>query len=93
MPIPNVITRANNAIGKSAWPDAYFTGQMDGVRVYNYALTEDEIAAQYIADAGPLCRNKPAYDITGDCKVTLDDFALFAAQWLQCGLEPSSACN
>lgn len=95
IPLPNLITRVNNYIGKSAWGDAYFTGQLDEVRVYNYALTPEEVAAQYVQDTGnvPLCLNKPAYDYTNDCKVMLDDFALFAGQWLDCGLYPESACD
>ncbi|MBN1125162.1 MAG: hypothetical protein JXA82_09145 [Sedimentisphaerales bacterium] len=94
MPIPNVVPRINNFIGKSAWNDAYFTGQIDEVRIYNYALTDDEIVTRYLADAEtPLCRYKPEYDFTGDCIVNMEDFAAFAAQWLQCGLDPSSACD
>ncbi len=94
MPLPNAITRINNYIGKSAWPDAYFTGQMDEIRVYNYALSDDEIAARYFLDSGvAACQNKPTYDFTGDCKVTIADFALFATQWLNCGLYPAEECN
>ncbi len=94
MPIPNAIARVNNYIGKSAWADAYFTGMMDEVRIYNYALTDDEIADRYVADSGaPLCRNKPMYDFTGDCKENLADFALFAAKWLDCGLHPQESCK
>lgn len=95
MPLPNVVTRLNNYIGRSAWGgDAYFTGLMDEIRIYNYALTDDEIAALYVEDTGaPICRNKPTYDFTGDCKENLADFALFAAEWLDCGLEPVEACN
>ncbi|MEN6307139.1 MAG: LamG-like jellyroll fold domain-containing protein [Anaerohalosphaeraceae bacterium] len=93
--LPIFVTRVNNYIGKSAWGDNYFTGQMDEVRVYNYALTPEEIAARYIADAdlASMCLSKPAYDYTNDCKVTLDDFALFAGQWLDCGLYPASVCD
>ena len=94
MPILNNVTRVNNYIGKSAWGDAYFTGQLDEIRVYNYALTDDEIAQQYFVDAGVgACQNKPTYDYNGDCKVTVADFAMFATQWLNCGLYPADECN
>ena len=84
-----------NYIGKSAWNDAYFNGLMDEVRVYNYALSDDQIAAQYVQDNGgaAFCQTKPAYDFTGDCKVTVADFALFADQWLECGIYPAADCN
>jgi hypothetical protein len=28
------------------------------------------------------------FDVTGDCRVGLDDFAMFAGTWLNCGLYP-----
>jgi len=31
----------------------------------------------------PLCLNPPAADVTGDCAVTLPDFAVMAAMWLE----------
>jgi len=94
IPLPNFVTRVNNYIGKSAWGDAYFTGLLDEIRVYNYALTPEQIAAQYYADASvPVCVTRPASDYNNDCKVTLDDFALMAGQWLDCGLYPQSACD
>ncbi|MHC4951421.1 MAG: hypothetical protein ACYTEU_10625, partial [Planctomycetota bacterium] len=57
---------------------------------------------------GPLCVSPPALDINGDCRVgmhelialadawldpkDLSDFADLADNWLDCGLDPSSAC-
>lgn len=40
----------------------------------------------------PICKKRPAMDFTGDCRVTLSDFAHFAAQWLTCGLDIQEAC-
>jgi len=40
----------------------------------------------------PVCENPPQMDFTGDCRVTLLDFAEFAGQWLACGLDVESAC-
>ena len=31
-----------------------------------------------------------AFDVTGDCRVRLDDFAMFAGTWLNCGLYPQN---
>ncbi len=39
-----------------------------------------------------VCVEKPAGDLDGDCKVDILDFALFAHSWLDCTLDPPSAC-
>ncbi|HOL87851.1 MAG TPA: hypothetical protein PK965_01330 [Anaerohalosphaeraceae bacterium] len=91
---PNVVTRTNSWIGRSAWTaDAYYNGGLDEVRIYNYALTPDQVADLYVADTGPFCRWKPTYDLNNDCEVTLADFALIASEWLKCGIYPASACQ
>jgi hypothetical protein len=38
---------------------------------------------------GDVCVLPPAYDLTGDCKVNIDDIAALASGWLDCGLVPS----
>jgi hypothetical protein len=40
-------TTTNNYIGKSQWADPYLNGQLDEFRLYNLALSSDEIAASY----------------------------------------------
>jgi hypothetical protein len=68
------------------------TGSMlDDPKIYNYALTSDEIAAQFNAVTGnTLCVELAFagkyYDTNGDCVVDLVDFADFAAAWLATGL-------
>lgn len=42
---PSDFNPVNNYIGKSQWPDPLFNGQIDDVRIYDYALTDSEIAA------------------------------------------------
>jgi hypothetical protein len=42
---PSDFNPAINYIGKSLWPDPLFNGRIDDFRIYNYALTDDEIAA------------------------------------------------
>lgn len=91
--VPTNISRTMNYIGKSHWNDNYFNGWLDEIRVFNYALTADEVADQYVLDSGaPYCRYKPAYDYDNNCVTNLADFATFAAQWLTCGRYPSSEC-
>ena len=40
----------------------------------------------------PVCVNPPPMDTNGDCKIDFIDFAEFASQWMDCGLDPQSAC-
>jgi len=41
-----------------------------------------------VALFGPRCFNRPAQDQNGDCIVNFEDFAYFAAEWLQDGFWP-----
>ncbi len=52
-------------------------------------LTVTAIAAERI----PICINPPAMDFNGDCKVTFEDFAIFANQWLNCGFADQNDCK
>ncbi|MBN1818627.1 MAG: hypothetical protein JW828_14795 [Sedimentisphaerales bacterium] len=38
------------------------------------------------------CAAPPQADLTGDCKVNLEDLAVMASQWLDCGLDPADLC-
>jgi len=38
------------------------------------------------------CRSRLPGDVNNDCHVDFADFALMAAQWLECHLEPAEAC-
>ncbi|MBN1515658.1 hypothetical protein JXA32_03710 [Candidatus Sumerlaeota bacterium] len=40
---PNDIAQVTNYIGKSQWPDPMFKGRIDDFRVYNYALSDEQI--------------------------------------------------
>lgn len=60
-------------------------GLIDDVRIYNYALSEDEIA-------GILCSEKIESDLDGNCKVDFRDFALFVSDWLTCNLPWNELC-
>jgi hypothetical protein len=54
----NAISDVNVWLGKSQWNDPYFNGQFDEFRIYNGALSDQQIAASYVGgpDAlfGPL---------------------------------------
>jgi hypothetical protein len=71
----------------------YWDGKIDDVRIYNYGLSPEEMAQLYYDVTGiATCLNAPAYDLDGDCLVTLSDFAKIAGEWLACGLSPAAGC-
>ena len=39
------------------------------------------------------CRNEMIADLDNDCKVNLQDYALFAQEWLECGNEYDGSCE
>lgn len=64
---------------------------LDDLKIYNYALTPEEIAAEFNAVTGnTMCIvtsfDGDHFDTNGDCVVDLADFADFAAAWLATGL-------
>ncbi|ARN57098.1 LamG-like jellyroll fold domain-containing protein [Sedimentisphaera salicampi] len=71
-----------------------FPGDIDDVKIYNYALSELDIALEYTGITGEsIClesqRPSSQFDVNGDCIVNFEDFTEYAAQWLDCGLVPS----
>ncbi|MEN6309888.1 MAG: LamG-like jellyroll fold domain-containing protein [Anaerohalosphaeraceae bacterium] len=95
-------TSATGPIGRNDAPDFlqigkirtgynYLTGQIDDVKLYNYPLSDLEIAQTYYAVTGQsvcLKSEQPAYDLNDDCKVDLADFSLLAGQWMDCAIVP-----
>lgn len=77
-----------------------YTGLLDDVRVYSYALNPVDIASLYV-DFNPgteLCISFPEFDIAGpdgvgesfrDCMVNVLDFVPFSAAYLECNLVPT----
>ena len=41
----------------------------------------------------PTCQHRPQSDLDGDCKVTLIDLSIMAAEWLKCGITPATFCE
>lgn len=92
--LPEVVTRTINYIGESNWAsDSFYAGMMDDMRIFNYAITADQVADLYSGVVGSYCRNRPTYDFNGDCLVTLEDFLYFADYWLDCGYYPIMDCQ
>ncbi|MGE4286750.1 MAG: LamG-like jellyroll fold domain-containing protein [Phycisphaerae bacterium] len=75
-----------------------FNGSIDDVRIFNYALSAGEAAMLYYdVVQTPICMDPSAevvkFDVTGDCKVDLADFAEFAGDWLNSNLCPGPGCE
>jgi hypothetical protein len=81
--------------------DQFFPAEVDDLRMYNYAFSDTEVVDTYYSvTQTAVCLNPlgldMSFDVAGggdlgdepDCKVSLPDFAEFAAEWLNCGLYP-----
>jgi len=81
---------ASNTAGTIVESQMLHNAAIDDIRVYNYALTDDEIADIYNnVTGGSLCVHQSdlgQFDTDGDCEITIVDFAAFAAKWLDTGL-------
>jgi len=75
-------------------PARWMNGVLDDVKIFNYSLSDVEVAQMYVSgDPGSqVCvqslRPAASVDLNNDCKVDLADFAVLAANWLDCGLIP-----
>jgi hypothetical protein len=77
----------------SSQAPGYWDGKIDDVQVYNYALSPESIAQLYYDVSGTApCLYPPVNDLNGDCLVNLIDFAVIAAEWLECGRYPVAGC-
>jgi len=85
----------------SGVPQNLFSGYLADVRIFSYALTNEEIVDYYHGLVGGWsCLYNDALkidginlDLNGDCLVNLADFALAASQWLDCNRYPVSECG
>ena len=73
-------------------------GIVDEVKIWSYALTPAEAAAEYTAyeTEVTICSDEVELDLSGpqgvpDCIVDIFDFAVFASKWLDCNRVPD--CN
>lgn len=84
-------TTAQLTLGSGPEGLEVWEGDLDDVRIYNYALASEEIAQLYYEKTGQgvcLLEHTSPYDLTGpqgvpDCAVDLYDLAMFAANWLE----------
>jgi len=75
--------------------DYYFEGYMDEVRLYDVPLSAEKIVEQFIDDGGynSCGGNYIKTDLSEDCYVTVEDFAIFASWWLYCNDVTDPRCN
>ena len=74
----------------------FFSGELDDLRIFNYVLTDEDIAQEYYDVTGKascILDYASGFDLSGpnskpDCVVNLYDFVELAANWLSTGLYP-----
>jgi hypothetical protein len=81
---PSLNTANENPLRVGYYNGTILNGLLDEFRVYNYALSPLEVGQLYIEGVGgSICVENPTFDVTDDCKVALEDFAIFAASWAE----------
>jgi hypothetical protein len=83
----------NMWLGRGQWNDPLFVGSFNECRIYDTALTAEEIALSYLTGPDELpvplepCEVALAGDWNGDCVVDALDTSILADQWLTQTLE------
>ncbi len=77
-----------------------WNGEIDTVHVFNYALTDAEVAGIYVSEGGWLetCVEHAPTDLSGpegvpDCYTNIYDFVEVARSWLMCNDPQSLTCE
>jgi len=74
----------------TAFGEFPYEGLLDKMSIYSYAISPFDVATFYTDIAGgEICVEYPTYDFDENCKVDLQDFAMFAVKWLECNLVPT----
>jgi hypothetical protein len=81
--VPQSATRTANYIGRSNWSaDAYYEGDMDDVRIFDYPLSQGEVSALYLASGSSRPYGGAAAAIPGRIEAEqFDAGAAGAAYW------------
>ncbi len=75
-------------------PREWMNGSLDNVRIYNYSMSEMDVARLYVQDAPGMSacvqsiRPAATFDLNNDCIVNILDIAIFSAEWLDCSILP-----
>jgi hypothetical protein len=87
------------AINDRGWPFNFWGGWIDEFSIYPGVLSADRVAAHYAAWQPSSCAEAIERgldlkgDLDGDCDVDFRDYALFAAQWMQCNNPANPNCD
>ena len=90
----------HNIVDENATGNDYLTANFQAISDYlktkqNAGELEVITFSDYynaLIELEPFCLGEPAMDFDGDCKVNLADLAIFMQSWLECNLDPESAC-
>ncbi|MBN2377568.1 MAG: LamG domain-containing protein [Sedimentisphaerales bacterium] len=88
---PDDLSINNVVIGAYHGGVLRYKGAMDDMQLYDRALSQGELIR--MAEVTNFCAEKLPNDLDGDCYVTLLDYALFAANWMECNNKLDSACS
>ncbi len=85
-----------NSARRVLWGGATDTVPMnatvDDFSIWGEAFTAGQVAGMY-ANSFPSCDGAIDADVNGDCVANLADYAIVAADWLECDLVPGSLCD
>jgi hypothetical protein len=71
----------------ASYQHGVFNGSIDDFRLYNYALSPQEVGQLWILGGGTSgCTRALSQDFNGDCRVDLKDFATLATSWMDSSL-------
>jgi beta-glucanase (GH16 family) len=81
------LTRTQNYLGRSNWSsDDYYQGAMDEVKVFDYAMTAQQVQSVFTAGAHCMEVYPEELDLNGDCVIDLADMLPLFEYWLSNGL-------
>jgi len=68
-----------------------YSGLIDDLRIYDYRLSDLQIASLYteFMTEADVCIGIPDYDFSQNCLVDLADLELLVTQWLECNIVPT----
>ena len=80
---PDPVAMPSRVVDGVAQKDKITPCILDEVKIYNYAVDATAVAETYAELSGSsVCPVPLENDLTGDCVINLDDFALIASGWL-----------
>lgn len=83
------LAQIGNHVEVEAGTQPAFNGLIDELKIYNYAMDNEQVAQEYLAvktDVEYVCDAQnydlDGWDYDGDCQVELDDLAVILSRWM-----------